>query len=250
MDAFDNMFLPGAGTDTGSGLPSGEGLNMNFDGYSFDTNTVSPHELHADSLIMSNPASTAFPNLSTPESSLLDSPTLASSGLNTSPLELLDSTLDFDDSMPSLFPDQFGTLQSDNFHQSASFSAVKAADDARSSKPSVSTSTSPMVRQKSSPGRPPAPYPAIVHTRKHSDTAGVHKVSNSTVAAKPRKALPEITIEDEDDRETAKRKKNTAAARKSRQRKADMFEEMAAEIDRLRNIIVSLGADPDTYHLG
>merc|ERR1711939_1037433 len=94
----------------------------------------------------------------------------------------------------------------------------------------------PMVRQKSSPGRPPSqPY---THGRKHSDTHGINKM-------KARKPLVEITVDSEDDKETAKRKKNTAAARKSRQRKQEHAEAAAAEIQRLRAIIYRLGADPD-----
>jgi hypothetical protein len=63
---------------------------------------------------------------------------------------------------------------------------------------------------------------------------------------KARKPLTEIKVDSEDDRETAKRKKNTAAARKSRQRKQEHAEAAAAEIQRLRAIIYRLGADPDS----
>ncbi|RMZ76230.1 hypothetical protein DV738_g5073, partial [Chaetothyriales sp. CBS 135597] len=230
METFDHMFLSGGG----SALPSEEPLNMDFDNYTFETNTVSPLDLHGDSLVSPNHTATDFPGTQSPESSILDSPPLGSSGFHTSPLEGLDSTLDLDDPMPSLFPDQFGTFQSDGLHKVESYAPIDSLPHARSPKPAPSASTSPMVRQKSSPGRPPAPYPAIVHTRKHSDS---------------RKTLPEITIQADDDKETAKRKKNTAAARKSRQRKADMLEEMAAEITRLRNIVICLGADPDEGQL-
>ena len=247
MDSFDTMFLPGGGI---GGLPSGEAYNMNFDEFTNDTGTISPHDLHNDPLVMSNPPSTAFPNLSTPDSSFLESPAMASSGLNTSPLDdgLLDSTLDFNslDSMTPLFPqgsyDQFASVNDNHLHQSNSFSSINSRPVS-----STSASASPMVRQKSSPGRPPAPYPAHVHARKHSETAGIHKAT-AAAAAKQRKSLPEILIDDEDDKETAKRKKNTAAARKSRMRKQNMYEEMAGEIDRLRSIIYSIGGDPDADH--
>ncbi|RMD42237.1 hypothetical protein DV735_g2885, partial [Chaetothyriales sp. CBS 134920] len=233
------MFLPGGG----SALAAEEELSMTFDNYPLETDTVSPLDLHGDSLVSPNTAVTDFPSTHSPESSMADSPILGSSGLHTSPLEGLDSTLDLDDPMPSLFPDQFGNFESDSLHKPASYASLDPPSCTHSPKPAASTSTSPMVRQKSSPGRPPAPYPAIVHTRKHSDSVGVHKASGT--AAKHRKSLPEITIQENDDKETAKRKKNTAAARKSRQRKADMLEEMAAEISRLRNIVICLGADPD-----
>jgi hypothetical protein len=233
---FDNMFLPQS-----DAIASGDGFDYNFDDTA--TGTISPAELmRADSYIMSNPPSTAFPNLSTPDSSYLESPAMASSGLNTSPMDngLLDSTLDFSqlDAMAPLFPpdmDQFGEqLVDEKPHRDASFTSLKSQ-----STRSASNNGSPMVRQKSSPGRPPAPYPANVpHIRKHSESSGISKKV-------VRKDLPEIAIDSEDDKETAKRKKNTAAARKSRQRKLEMNEAMEAEINRLRGIIFRLGGDPD-----
>ncbi|ETN46595.1 uncharacterized protein HMPREF1541_00781 [Cyphellophora europaea CBS 101466] len=237
MAEFDTMYLPGS-------FASGDAFD--FTAADFDVTapgTVSPSDLMnntGDSYVMSNPASTAFPSLNTPDSSYLESPALASSGLNTSPMDngLLDSTLNFNelDSMAPLFPpglDQFGQHMSDEKPiRNTSFTSVNSTR-------SASSNASPMVRQKSSPGRPPAPYPANVpHARKHSESAGISKKV-------PRKVLPEIDINSEDDRETAKRKKNTAAARKSRQRKADMSEAMEAEINRLRGIIFRMGGDPD-----
>jgi general control protein GCN4 len=237
MADFDHMYLPGS---------FGSGDAFDFTAADFDVNvpgTVSPSDLMnngGDSYIMSNPASTAFPNLNTPDSSYLESPALASSGLNTSPMDngLLDSTLNFPelDSMVPLFPpglDQFGQQMSDEKPaRNTSFTSVNSTR-------SASSNASPMVRQKSSPGRPPAPYPANVpHARKHSESAGISKKAS-------RKLLPEIAIDSEDDKETAKRKKNTAAARKSRQRKVDMTEAMESEINRLRSIILRMGGDPD-----
>lgn len=239
MADFDSMFLPG------HAFSAGENYDFSPD---FDTaapGTVSPSDLFnntGDSYIMSNPASTAFPNLHTPDSSFLESPALASSGLNTSPMDngLLDSTLNFHelDHMAPLFPpdlDQFAQqLPDEKPVHNTSFTSVNSA---RSS----SSNASPMVRQKSSPGRPPAPYPANVpHVRKHSDTAGISKSNKAA-----RKSLPEIEVASEDDRETAKRKKNTAAARKSRQRKVELNEAMETEINRLRAIIIRMGGDPD-----
>lgn len=200
--------------------------------------TISPSELFKDdSIIMSAPPSTAFPNLSTPDSGYLESPAMASSGLNTSPLEdgLLDSQLNFAelDSMAPLFPqDGF-----DQFAQPPMPGPIKPSFGASASMSSASAS--PMVRQKSSPGRPPSiPF---THGRKHSDTCGISKSSSKSRS----KVLPEIKIDSDDDRETAKRKKNTAAARKSRQRKQEAAEAAEAEIQRLRAIIFRLGGDPD-----
>jgi len=189
-------------------------------------------------MILSAPPSTAFPNLSTPDSGYLESPAMASSGLNTSPLEdgLLDGQLNFAelDTMAPLFPQN----SFDQFAQQpipSEPASVKPSLAAVNSRPS--SNASPMVRQKSSPGRPPST--PFSHGRKHSESYGINKSS------KPRKSLPEITIESDDDKETAKRKKNTAAARKSRQRKQEHAEAADAEIQRLRAMIYRLGADPD-----
>ena len=196
--------------------------------------TVSPTELFIDEAIMSAPPSAAFPNFATPGSEFLDSPDFTSSGLNTTPMldGALDSELDMTklDAMPSLFPemsyDQFDAQPA--IMQSNSFGSLS----------DLPTQPSPMVRQKSSPGRPP-----IVHDRKASLSAGITKANQ-----KPRKELNEIVIESDDDKETAKRKKNTAAARKSRMRKQETMGAMAAEISRLRAIIEALGADPDVEY--
>jgi hypothetical protein len=189
--------------------------------------TVSPTELFMDEAIMSAPASTAFPNLATPVSDYLDSPDFTSSGLNTTPMleGALDSELDMTKlgTLPSLFPD----AEYDQFESPAIVP--------NNSYGSLSDLASPMVRQRSSPGRPP-----IVHDRKASLSAGITKANQ-----KSRKELPDIVIESEDDKETAKRKKNTAAARKSRQRKQQTMSAMATEIARLRAIVEALGGDPD-----
>ena len=195
--------------------------------------TVSPTELFKDdSMIMSAPPSTAFPNLSTPESGYLESPAMASSGLNTSPLDdgLLDGQLNFSelDSMAPLFPQ-------DSYDQFAQ--PLMTATHTKHHMPTKTSPPATMTRQKSSPGRPPSvPFS---HGRKHSDAHGISKSSKS------RKPLEEITIDSEDDKETAKRKKNTAAARKSRQRKQQHMEVADAEIQRLRAMVYRLGGNPD-----
>ncbi|KIX94385.1 uncharacterized protein Z520_09771 [Fonsecaea multimorphosa CBS 102226] len=242
--AFDSMYLPGG--DFSASHDDFLDLEPTFQSNHFTTvnsgvtdGTISPTDLFKDdAMIMSAPPSAAFPNLSTPDSSFLESPAMASSGLNTSPLEdgELDATLNFAelDGMMPLFPpngmDQFACqpMAPELFPKSAS-SAVM-------SRTASAAPETGMVRQKSSPGRPPSqPY----HTRKRSETHGVSK------ASKPRKNLPEIKIDSDDDKETAKRKKNTAAARKSRQRKQEHAEAAEAEIQRLRAIVYRLGGDPD-----
>lgn len=237
---FDSMYLPGG--DFFTSPDDFLDLDTKFQSSHFtavnpgaNDGTISPSDLFKDdSMIMSAPPSTAFPNLSTPDSSFLESPAMASSGLNTSPLDdgILDAQLNFAelDSMAPLFPqnglDQFAHMPTES---------LKSNFSAANSRP-ASTHTG-MERTKSSPGRPPSQ--PFHHGRKHSETYGVSKASKS------RKSLPQITIESDDDKETAKRKKNTAAARKSRQRKQEHAEAAEAEIQRLRGIIYRLGADPD-----
>ncbi|KIV88473.1 hypothetical protein PV10_08156 [Exophiala mesophila] len=238
MSVLDSMYLPrgdNASVDDFLTLDDGfqaSNFSTNTTGYVAQDGTVSPADLfHDDSLIMSAPSSVAFPNLSTPESGYLESP---ATGLNTSPLDdgLLDAQLNFNDlaDLPPLFPQE----DLDFMYQAPAEVTVKPA---RPSSGRSSSSASPMVRQKSSPGRPPTiPFS---HGRKYSGAYGVSK------APKPRAALPEIHVDSEDDKETAKRKKNTAAARKSRQRKQEYAEASEAEIQRLRAMIYRMGGDPD-----
>ncbi|KAL9108171.1 MAG: hypothetical protein Q9227_007025 [Pyrenula ochraceoflavens] len=196
------------------------------------TDTVSPHELFRD-FTTSAPSSTAFPELSTPGSAF-ESPFYQSSGLNTSPLEegALDADLNPADwSANPLFPDAAMESFASN---------VPIAEPASVETSFASTADSPMVRQKSSPGRPPT-YTATPG-RKHSDVAGIKAVKSRN------KPLPDIVIDQNDDKETAKRKKNTAAARKSRERKLCHTQTLQATITeleeenaRLKNILASNG---------
>lgn len=233
MSVFDHLdFQGGYHNDT-----SLDFLDASFGSNEFNDSpqqahpaTVSPTELFLDEA-MSAPASTVFPNLSTPLSEYMDSPDF-SSGLDTTPVleDALDTELDMTKlaTLPSLFPDaQYDQFGSPSIVPNNSFGSLSEFSQA--------PQASPMLRQKSSPGRPP-----IIHDRKASLSAGITKANQ-----KSRKELPDIVIESEDDRETAKRKKNTAAARKSRQRKQETMGAMAAEIARLRAIVEALGGDPD-----
>lgn len=239
MSLFDNLdFQGGFHGDASLDMDTAFGSNM-FDSPQPHAATVSPTDLFNDDAgILSNPGSSAFPPLATPSSEYFDSPDLTSSGLNTTPMldGALDTDLDFTrlDTMPSLFPESQGYAGQPTIVANNSFGSLP---DLSQSHDNVvpAAKASPMLRQKSSPGRPP-----IVHDRKASLSAGISKGTQ-----KPRKDLPDIVIESEDDKETAKRKKNTAAARKSRQRRQEAMSAMASEIARLRSIVESLGGDPD-----
>lgn len=223
--AFDNLYLTGGDEmftpqdDNMTGLddfPSTNFIAINSDQTMNNAATVSPQEL--------------FNSFSTPDSGYLESPAMASSVYNTTPLEdggFLDDTLDYSSMDIPLFPqdgtDQFTDVPMQRVH-SGSFSQ--------------SASASPMVRQRSGPS--PGSRPGTAHSRKQSLASGVSKSSN-----KPRKLLPEIVIKEDDAKEIAKRKKNTAAARKSRENRANKMEALEAEVLRLQGICRNLGVNPD-----
>jgi len=241
-NSFDNLFLPG------DDMFVTRGPVMDLSGYSAsnfaaintsispqgttDLYTVSPSELMKDTIAMSAPSSAAFPPLSTPGSGYLESPYMASSSLETSPMVdgVLDSTLNFSDfTNAPLFPQDGSDLfaHTRSAHHEDSFTSDVTTG-------SIQLDASPLVRQKSSPGRPP--HTPLKHGRKPSSVSGVRKA---------RKNLDPIVVQEDDDRETAKRKKNTAAARKSRQKKQETQEAMESEIMRLRDMIKRMGGDPD-----
>lgn len=241
---FDNMFLPegdsfdSADNMMGFGYSDGAftAINGSTATHSPDTpRTVSPQELVNHSMAMSAPSSTAFPPLSTPGSAYFESPFMDSSSLDTSPMidGALDATLDFTDFSMPLFPQDGSDMyakSSNDVNATTSFTSTGAESTSASS-------ASPMVRQKSSPGRPGTSGSIHGHARKHSAAAGVKP-------SKARRPLDAIVISEVDSREDAKRKKNTAAARKSRQKRQETQELLEAEVQRLRELVESLGGDP------
>jgi general control protein GCN4 len=77
------------------------------------------------------------------------------------------------------------------------------------------------------------------HTRRRSNTAssptgGSHASVSGVNARKRDKPLPPIIVEDPNDTVAMKRARNTLAARKSRQRKMQRFEELEDEIAKLK----------------
>ena len=145
----------------------------------------------------SAPPSSAMTNLSTPQTYTFDSPGIVHS-TDTSPMFYDDDELDQDtENWGSLFPtDNMTDVQS-----------------------SIELSSPTMQRTRSSPGS--------------------HERHPSVVGLKPRrkeKPLPPINIDDENDPVVKKRKKNTEAARKSRQKKVQRFDAMQEEIDELKHV--------------
>ncbi|KAI9881034.1 MAG: hypothetical protein M1830_008916 [Pleopsidium flavum] len=174
--------------------------------------TVSPKDLMVGPT--SAPPSTTFTNYTSP--SIWDSPDVAES-FETSPLFYSDVDLGAGtDAWPSLFPGASG--ESDE-------PAPDQTEDVPMSSPFVVTAgTSTMSRQRSSPGQSPHTSRG---TQRHSSVSGVN-------ARKRDKPLPPITVRDPSDTVELKRARNTAAARKSRQKKVEKFEELEKQIEDLQ----------------
>ena len=191
--------------------PSRETLSGSTAGQTPEVLTVSPQELLMDN--MSAPPSTTLTNLSTPGYSPWESP-LFTNSTDTSPsygLDEIGENFSF-----SLFPDTGATSTNEVspspvMEESNSNGAIAPAMSRNQS----SSSQSPFS------GRGPA------HGL-HSSIAGVN-------ARKRDKPLPPITIDDPTDVAAVKRARNTAAARKSRQKKTEKFEELEQKIMELEN---------------
>ena len=194
----------------------------------FKHETVSPKDLMVGPT--SAPPSTTFTNHSSP--SIWDSPDVAES-FETSPLFYTDGELGANtDTWPSLFPDTSG--------QHEALSIVVTDDLTKPSPYVVALGTNGMARQRSSPGQSPH---ASRGTPRHSSVSGVS-------ARKRDKPLPPITVRDPTDTIELKRARNTAAARKSRQKKVERVDELEKQVEELqsqvehwRNLAIARGGD-------
>ena len=145
-----------------------------------------------------DPPSTTTTYLSTPGTFSIESPFVTRSS-DTSPMFADDLLDEGADTWGPLFPTE------STMHQSIEAVA-----------PSMS-------RNQSSPGQTSS---RGSHQGRYSSISGVN-------AKKRDKPLPPITIEDPSDVVAVKRARNTAAARKSRQKKMERFEELEARILQL-----------------
>lgn len=175
-----------------------------------DVATVSPKDLMRDPLA-SAPPSTAFTNLTSP--SIFDSPDVNDS-FETSPL--------FNGQDVDLGADQWFSL----------FPGTSAENDESPANPTAEIYEQTAYalqanpdRRRSSPGQ--SPLNARGTHGKHSSISGVS-------AKKRDKPLPPITIEDPNDTIAMKRARNTLAARKSRQKKVQRFDELEQTIEELK----------------
>lgn len=216
MDLFDDDFpsFVDDGTTTGlfqpynsPAVPTTYDLTMvRSTSSSTNVGTVSPHDLMVRDPTFSAPNSTAFTNLTSP-SLYNESPALDDAF--TSPM-FQDSDMSGDPWFP-LFPDANNTNH--NVGQSpAEQSPLQPAEELEVSEHLR------MERRRSgnSPG-----------SGKASSTSGV-------AARKRNQPLPPIVVEDPNDTIAMKRARNTLAARKSRQKKMERFDELEAEIAKLK----------------
>jgi hypothetical protein len=172
--------------------------------------TISPKDLLNDSV----PSSSSFTNLTTPGSTLLDTP----DDFQTSPLF---DNMSNDASWFSLFPDA----------NNDDVSVAPKMERTSSSTIVVHPGGEGNTRKRSSTFQTLPPTPFSPATRM-SDVAGV-------AARKRDKPLPPIVV-DESDPVALKRARNTAAARKSRAKKVQ-------ERDTLENQIAALQAQVDFW---
>ncbi|KAH0544089.1 hypothetical protein FGG08_001707 [Glutinoglossum americanum] len=188
----------------------------NASSMSMNQGTVSPKDLIRDP-IASAPASTAFTNLTSP--SIFDSPDIHDS-YETSPW-VNGADVDLDGGGPwfSLFPDQVG-VNGESSEDSPPHQTEDIVNDALTS----SAGPASHGRRRSSPGQSPGLRSA---SGKHSSISGVS-------SRKRDKPLPPIVVEDPHDTVAMKRARNTLAARKSRAKKVERFEELEKTIEDLK----------------
>ena len=170
--------------------------------------TVSPQDLLVQEPFLSAPNSAALTALTSP--SIYDSPDF--DGFNVSPNF---GSADFDgsgDPWYPLFPQDATAPE----QQSIENSPAQKSDDADSD--SIGHTSAGSGRRKFSANSPPS--------GRHSSVSGVN-------ARKRDKPLPPIIIEDPNDVVAMKRARNTLAARKSRERKAQRFEDLEERIAKL-----------------
>ncbi|OTA62257.1 hypothetical protein K449DRAFT_422418 [Hypoxylon sp. EC38] len=171
--------------------------------------TVSPHELFLDPFA-SAPNSAAITHLTSP-SLYGDSPEFLDS-FETSPYTGVNE-LDGENMFPPLFsaPE---TQVTNNALADSDLSPPQPSEDLEV------TETTTKSRRKSGNS------PSAGGHGKHSSVSGVN-------ASRRRKELPPIYVDDPHDTVAMKRARNTLAARKSRERKAQRFEELEAKIEKL-----------------
>ncbi|KAI1871299.1 uncharacterized protein JN550_004744 [Neoarthrinium moseri] len=210
IEDFTALEAGASGTAYSSpGIPSYDMAVGSVSSSTTNIGTVSPHDLLI-SEPFSAPQSTAFTNLTSP------------SIYNESP-EFNDS---FDVS-PNFGNDDFGTGASDPwFPLFPQESNIPAQSSAMDNSPAEQSDDLDVVETTSQPRRKSGNSPLTGGHGRHSSVSGV----NSRRRDKP---LPPIIIDDPSDTIAMKRARNTLAARKSRERKAQKLEDLEAKIAKL-----------------
>ncbi|KAI4134352.1 MAG: hypothetical protein LQ347_001605 [Umbilicaria vellea] len=190
-------------------------------GHTSEPLTVSPQELLLDSA--SAPASATLTDLSTPSGlSPWDSPMFTNS-TDTSPNYGVDEVTE---NWHTLFPDS-GSLHVNDVTPTPAVEGLNPQHE------SLNSAVAPaMSRNQSSPSQ--SPFSARGSSRgRHSSIGGVN-------ARKRSKPLPLVFPDDPEDMVSIKRARNTAAARKSRQKKTQMLEDLEGQVAELTNVNVHL----------
>lgn len=194
--------------DTSFNLSSSSSTNMG---------TVSPQELSLNDAFATAPNSAAFTNLTSP-SSFTESP--AFEPFEDSPLfaneAFVNGTSIQGDPWFSLFPEE-SNIPQQNVDQSPLIVEEELEVDEQRE---VAANLNQKKGNRRKTGSVTSPLAA---------SAGIRKRE---------KALPPIIVEDPDDRTAMKRARNTLAARKSRQRKLQRFEEQEDRIAKLEAEVV------------
>lgn len=208
MNSLEGFTAFGGGASTAFSSPAMTGCDLDVGSASSSTHlgTVSPGELLLREQF-SAPNSTAFTNLTTP-SNYGESPEFEN-------YEVSPNFDDFDagssENWFSLFPESTATDQAPASNESP----VEAPAELEN------TETDSLPRRK------PGSSPSSSHNHgRHSSVCGV----NSRRRDKP---LPPIIVDDPNDSIAMKRARNTLAARKSRERKAQKLEELEEKIAKL-----------------
>ncbi|RWA14798.1 hypothetical protein EKO27_g292 [Xylaria grammica] len=209
MNSLEGFTAFGGGAPTTFSSPAITGCDLDMSSASSSTHlgTVSPGELLIREQF-SAPNSTAFTNLTTP-SNFGESPDFET--FEVSPNFGSDLDASSSDNWFSLFPETTSTNQTNASVQSP----LKMPTELEI------TETESLPRRKSGNSSPVSNN----HGR-HSSVSGV----NSRRRDKP---LPPIIIDDPSDTVAMKRARNTLAARKSRERKAQKLEELEEKIAKL-----------------
>jgi len=167
--------------------------------------TVSPHDLLVNEPFMSAPNSSALTALTSPS-------------VNESP--------DFDayDVSPNFGDADFGGANAANWFPL--FPDSQGAEQQVDSSPAQTSDDFEHIEPVSGGGRRKSANSPASGTPRHSSVAGVG-------SRKRDKPLPPIIVDDPSDTVAMKRARNTLAARKSRERKAQRFEELEERIAKL-----------------